>query len=63
MATPGATPGADDTPTRRAATLAPAASPRRIFISYARADAPVAHQVEQALLQWGCQPWLDQRSL
>lgn len=58
-----ATPGADDAATRRATILASATTSRRIFISYARVDAPVAHQVEQVLTQWGCQPWLDQRSL
>jgi hypothetical protein len=46
-----------------AADGGPDTRPRRIFISYARVDAPVAHQVEQILAQWGCQPWLDQRSL
>lgn len=46
-----------------AAQSDPDARACRVFISYARADAPVAHQVEQIVLQWGCQPWLDQRSL
>lgn len=48
---------------RGAANNTPDTRPRHVFISYARADAPVAHQVEQILLSWGCQPWLDQRSL
>lgn len=36
---------------------------RRVFISYARADAPYAYQVERSCAYWGLQTWMDQRKL
>ncbi len=48
---------------RPASVCGAGSDPAQVFISYARADAFTANQVDQLLTHWGLRAWMDRRQL